>query len=149
MRKMGLFVSSLAFFLLVLALATPAQARCHSTFRKATNARKRGDYKVALPLYRQCANKGIAPAQHNLGIAYQNGHGVPKDLTEAARWYRMAAEQGLPKAQYSLGWRYMKGEGVPKDLPKALFWFRKAAAQGHTGAKKVLKKVAEFRRKKR
>jgi TPR repeat protein len=34
----------------------------------------------------------------NLGECYQNGNGVPRDRTEAARWYRFAATYGDPKA---------------------------------------------------
>ena len=43
-----------------------------------------------------------AEAQHNLGVMYHNGQGVPKDYAEAARWYRLAAEQGNRFAKYNL-----------------------------------------------
>ena len=44
--------------------------------------------------YRMAAEQGLAGAQFNLGVMYDNGRGVLKDEAEAVRWYRMAAEQG-------------------------------------------------------
>ena len=38
------------------------------------------------------ANEGDADAQSDLGYAYANGQGVPKDATQKAAWYRKAAE---------------------------------------------------------
>jgi len=38
----------------------------------------------------------------NLGAAYANGTGVPRDLAEAAKWYRKAADQGHPHAKEAL-----------------------------------------------
>ncbi len=49
------------------------------------------------------ADQGVADAQSNLGVMYDNGEGVPQDHAEAVRWYRLAADQGLALAQFSLG----------------------------------------------
>ncbi len=69
-------------------------------------------------------------SQNNLGIRFENGDGVPKDLVRAVYWYRKAAEQGNPTAQYNLGLMYEEGQGVPKNLSEAVAWFQKAAAAG-------------------
>ena len=37
-------------------------------------------------------------AQLNLGLMYENGLGVSKNLRDAVKWYRMAAKQGNKKA---------------------------------------------------
>ena len=63
----------------------------------------------------KAAEQGDADAQFNLGAAYREGDGVPKDAAEAVRWYRLAAEQGHAGAQGSLGVAYQNGEGVPRD----------------------------------
>ena len=42
---------------------------------------------------RKAAEKGDAVAQNNLGAAYLNGEGVPKNMTEAVKWFREAAER--------------------------------------------------------
>lgn len=44
--------------------------------------------------YRKSANQGNAEAQVLLGVLYENGFGVPKDLSLAAFWYKKAADQG-------------------------------------------------------
>ena len=42
---------------------------------------------------RALAEQGDTEEQFNLGVTYANGHGVPQDHAEAARWYRLAADQ--------------------------------------------------------
>lgn len=81
------------------------------------------------------AEQGHASAQHNLGIMYSNGDGVPEDDTKAVRWYRMAARQGHAGAQNNLGFMYDHGEGVPEDDVQAYAWYSIAAAQGEELAK--------------
>ena len=53
---------------------------------------------LAVEWYRKAAEQGLAPAQHNFGCAYGNGHGVPQDFPEALRWFRKAHAQGLEQA---------------------------------------------------
>ena len=51
---------------------------------------------------REAAEKGNAEAQFNLGLCYENGEGIQKDLQAAVNWYRQAAEKGNAEAQYYL-----------------------------------------------
>ena len=74
------------------------------------------------------AAQGDAPAQHNLGLMYYEGRGVPQDNAEALKWYRLAVAQGDALAQYHLGLMYAKGYGVPQDHIEAHKWFTLAAA---------------------
>ena len=69
-----------------------------------------------------------------LGLLYQEGWGVQKDLIEAAKWFRKAADQGKAGAQSSLGSCYTNGTGVEKNDVEAVKWYRKAADQGEVGA---------------
>jgi TPR repeat protein len=87
---------------------------------------------IAIP--KRQAAAGDAKAQCNLGVAYYNGDGVPKDEAEAIRWFRKAADQGYAEAQFNLGVAYDFGNGVPKDEVEAVRWYRKAADQGHAKA---------------
>ncbi len=80
------------------------------------------------------AEQGEAAAQNNLGVCYQAGEGVQKDLAEAAKWFRRAAEQGDAKAQLNLGACYLTGTGVQADKAAAANWFRSAADQGDAKA---------------
>ncbi len=67
---------------------------------------QRGDYATAIRELRPLAEQGVAEAQFNLGIMYNNGHGVPQDYAKAVKWYRKAAEQGYAEAQHNLGFMY-------------------------------------------
>ena len=93
-----------------------------------------GHCENSFEVLRDLAEEGNRYAQFFLGQAYHEGDGVPKDLTEAAKWWRKAAEQGLAMAQSSLGQAYHEGDGVPKDLTEAAKWYRKAAEQGYLDA---------------
>ena len=85
-----------------------------------------------LAAVRQAAEQGDVEAQHNLGVLYGMGRGVPLDDAEAVRWYRLAADQGHARAQFSLGASYDFGRGVSEDEDEAVRWYRLAAAQGVT-----------------
>ena len=57
------------------------------------------DFGEAVRLFRNAADQGVARAQHNLGAAYCNGHGVYQDFGKALRWLRKAAAQGHEAAK--------------------------------------------------
>ena len=76
------------------------------------------------------ADKGDAKAQCDLGEAYYNGDGAPKDYAQAAYWYGKAADHGYARAQYNLGYLYYAGMGVSQDSTKAASLYREAAEQG-------------------
>ena len=59
---------------------------------------------------KRLAERGLAFAQVNLGLMYDNGEGVTENDAEAVRWYRLAAEQGYASGQYNLGLMYDLGE---------------------------------------
>jgi TPR repeat protein len=86
--------------------------------------------------YRKAALQGHSTAQHNLGVMYGVGQGVPRDHVEAMKWYRMAAEQGDAGALFNLGIMYGAGKGVTQDYVQAHMWFNLAASRGNeTGAR--------------
>ena len=99
--------------------------------------------------YRLAADQGDQNAQYHLGLCYEYGKGVKKDMKQAVKWYRKAAEQGVarsgdvsvtegtlklygltkgvPSAQFKLGVCYATGKGVSKDIAEARKWLQKAA----------------------
>ncbi|NRA31565.1 MAG: sel1 repeat family protein [Parvularculaceae bacterium] len=83
---------------------------------------------------RSAAQQGDMAAQHNLGLIYDTGRGVPENDAEAVKWYKLAAQQGYMGAQYNLGLMYANGEGVPKNFVKAYSWNSIASAQGYAPA---------------
>lgn len=80
------------------------------------------------------SKKLIASAQYQLGVLYEIGTEVGKDLVDAVKWYYKAAENGHAMAQYKLGRYCQCGVVVVKDLDKAISWYRKAAEQGNSRA---------------
>ena len=87
-----------------------------------------------LAIVRAAAALGYVDAQQLLGDMYLQGHGVPLDYDESAKWYHKAAEQGSIAAQNNLGVAYLGGFGVPQDNVEAYAWFSIAADQGFLGA---------------
>lgn len=51
------------------------------------------NYKKGLELLTEAANYGYPVAQYYLGVAYQQGLGVDKDLKKAQKWFDIAAQQ--------------------------------------------------------
>src|SRR5438132_975852 len=88
-------------------------------------------------LHKQAA-QGNAWAQHNLGVLYDNGRGVPQDYVKARGWYEKAAAQGNAWAQAQLGQLYANGWGVPQNYATARAWYEKAAVQGNAWAQAQL-----------
>ena len=52
--------------------------------------------------YEKAAKQGHAAAQFNLGECYENGYGVPQDVSKAKYWMEKAAKQGFVKAKEAL-----------------------------------------------
>jgi len=56
-------------------------------------------YDIAVDYYKMAADQGLAEAQNKLGVCYQNGKGVNKDLKKATKYFKLAAEQGDSEAK--------------------------------------------------
>ncbi len=89
-----------------------------------------GNYTRAFILWLPLAEAGEIEAQFGLGLLYEQGRGVLRDIEAAASWYARAAEQGSMRAQTQLGGMYARGDGVPEDWSQAIAWWRRAEAQG-------------------
>ncbi|APZ54047.1 tetratricopeptide repeat protein [Salipiger abyssi] len=79
---------------------------------------------------RRAAEQGVAAAESELGLRYQNGDGVLQNFLLAADWYARAAQQGDADAQNRLGKFYFEGLGVERDHTVALRWLEAAAEGG-------------------
>jgi uncharacterized protein len=124
-------VRYLRFGLLILLIsASSADPASGGPFDDGIAAYERGDYATAFRLMKPLAEQGDAKSQHNLGVMYDYGRGVPQDNTKAVKWYRRAAGQGIPEAQHNLGLMYENGQGVPQSDTEAVKWYRRAAGQG-------------------
>jgi len=81
----------------------------------------------AVTMLSKAAEGGDAEAMMGLASFYEQGLGVPRDMTKALSWYEKAAGQNFPNAFYQLGLAYEAGKGVKADREQALKNFQKAA----------------------
>lgn len=117
-----------------LLLASPAW----SDFDQGVETYLRGDYELALDEFTELAQNGHSGAQYNLGLMYNNGNGVGRDMFEALDLWRRAAVQGHASAQYNLGLLYEGDDEIAEDFLEAARWYRSAAEQGHANAQNNL-----------
>ena len=61
------------------------------------------------------AEMGDAVAQYKVGLCYEKGDGVEKNIFLAFKWYEEAAEQDSVSALYRVALMYWKGEGTEED----------------------------------
>lgn len=80
---------------------------------------------------KMAADADYPDAQYSMALANYFGEvGIPKNLTEAARWARLSANNGLARGQLLFSKLLWAGEGVGQDRVQAVRWMKKAADQG-------------------
>ncbi|RIV25452.1 hypothetical protein DYU11_09140 [Fibrisoma montanum] len=89
------------------------------------------NFKQATYWYKRAAELGNTDSQSMLGLMYQYGQGVTKDINAAVKWFQASAKQGNADGQKNLGYMYLEGLGVEKDYTKALKWYKASAEQGN------------------
>ncbi|MGJ8564358.1 MAG: peptidoglycan-binding protein [Alphaproteobacteria bacterium] len=75
------------------------------------------DIKTAAIWFEKAAERGVVDSQYNLGVLYESGQGLPKNLNEAYVWYGIAAGQGDQYAQKQI--ETLKGNMSAADITKA------------------------------
>ena len=85
----------------------------------------------------KAAHETVAGACLYLGMKYEYGNRVKKDLSKAACWYSCAARKDWPAAQFFLAGLYEHGKGVVASPQTALAWFGLAAEYGYPGAEEA------------
>ncbi len=79
---------------------------------------------------KSAAGQGNVRAQWLLGLMYENGWGVARDVVSSAKWYRAAAEGGNSAAQTTYAAMCEHGTGTKKSVSEALKWYTLAAKSG-------------------
>uniref|UniRef100_A0A182PE68 Uncharacterized protein n=1 Tax=Anopheles epiroticus TaxID=199890 RepID=A0A182PE68_9DIPT len=70
-----------------------------------------GEYASAVSHLKLGASHQHAGAAFNLGICYEQGYGIAKDMRMALECYQLAAEQGHPQAIFNVGVFHARGFG--------------------------------------
>jgi hypothetical protein len=89
---------------------------------EADRRNARGDYAGAIRLWRPLAEAGDVNAAYNMGVMYDEGHGVSKNDGQAAIWYRRAADKGMGPAMLNLVALIANHARTPADLVPAYMW---------------------------
>jgi len=98
-----------------------------SFVRQALDVAPRFDARRKFKEIEDCADEGWAACQYHLGLMFNAGDGVGRDLDKALKWQRLAADQDLVEAQYALA----AMRQALKDPAQAAAWARRAADSGH------------------
>ncbi len=120
----------------VSCLAAPAQA----DFMKGWQAYQQGEFATALEQWTSSANDGDAVAQYNIGVMYDEGTGVERDVAKVIEWWSHAADQGHLMAQHNLALLFIE-RGGDGDFDEAAFWLKRAAANGFVRSQYSLAKL--------
>lgn len=86
----------------------------------------------------QEANAGDPLAQHELGLRFLLGEGVPADTSQAVFWIKKATDQNLTSAKYNYAILLINGIGVKWDPFSAFKLFQSAANDGMVQAQYVV-----------
>lgn len=122
-------------FLFLFALSVVAAPRARADdYKDALLAIQKSDWIRARSLLTPLAEAGHNGAQFSIGLMYQMGRGVEKDLDKAMDLYLAAAKKGFAPAENNIGVMYKLGIGRPVDFVEAAKWFE-LAAKDHTMAK--------------
>jgi TPR repeat protein len=73
------------------------------------------NYAEVHSLCEKAASSHYPTGDYCIGKLYDQGWGVERDLSKAAKWFREAAKMGHSMATLRLGEMYWKGEGVKQD----------------------------------
>ena len=85
-------------------------------------------YDKALEWYMKGARQGCRNCEFNIGVFYNDGRGVEKNIDTALEWYTKSAKKGHARAQRQAGNIHL-GKGRYEEAFK---WLTKSAAQGDT-----------------
>ena len=77
-------------------------------------------------------------AMRVVGLLYNWGDGVEKDLEESRRWYLKSAKLGNIQCLNSMGQAYLNGRGVPKDVARGIEFLEAAGCRGDDDAQEDL-----------
>lgn len=98
--------------------------------RGAQGSQREADKARAVELYKKAAEGGYALAQYRLGVLYQIGEGVDKDLRLARKWFAAASEAGLREAEFNYAIMLETGTGGSRDPAEAARLYEISAGKG-------------------
>ena len=101
-----------------------------------------GHDESAAVLLEATASEGHSKSQYQLGLMYEHGVGVDRDMRKAFEWLELAMLQGDPTAKYVLARYYEEGIIVEKDKRAAIRLRREAESEATIAAEEEDSKVS-------
>ena len=102
-----------------------------SEIAEASEAYSKEKYEEALAILQPLVDIQVSEALSLLGIMYQIGDGLPRNLQKAVTLLTQACELGDGTAAHNLGTIYAMGEeDIEKDFDKSRMYYRKARELG-------------------
>ncbi len=100
---------------------------------------KMARYASARRIWEALDQRNFGEAAFNLGILYEDGLGVARDIDRALDYYRRGAMLGSPKAMFRAGVMYWLGApGVTVDRDEGRRYLSMAAAAGDSEAQRYI-----------
>ena len=121
----------------------PAASADSDVSDAASKAFFAGDYVKAKQIWEKLAAENDPAAMTNLGIMYEKGLGVKRDMKAAEAQYLRAANLGYAQGQFDLGNLYYNGDGIEQDYKQAGRWYMAAAQSGHLRSQYYLAQMYE------
>ena len=84
----------------------PESVSGEDAYGKGLLAYENEHYRDAFNCFLEAAKRGNIKAQWRLAECYEDGNGVPRNPSEAAKWYQKLADEGDAEAQYRLAVSY-------------------------------------------
>lgn len=89
-----------------------------------------GDYAEARALYERACEASVADACADLGLLFQRGRGVERDVGRAFRLLQRACDLGSASGCHDLGVAWYRGLGVERAVEKSTPLYRRGCALG-------------------
>ncbi|MES0808447.1 caspase family protein [Roseibium sp. SCPC15] len=89
-----------------------------------------GNTDGAIDFYKQAASAGNTRALVSLGLLYELGQGVPKDLSAAREQFEQAYQNGSADGAINLAVSLYTGTGGPRDVQRAITLLEYASSEG-------------------
>ena len=117
-----------------LGFAQHSLAEAVGDYEEGYKAQALGDFSRGLPLLKQSADAGYAPAQSLLAELWE----AAGANQEALEYYIKAADQGDPRGEMGLAKLYAAGKAVKQDTAKAAELLKRAAERDYGEALKAI-----------
>ena len=91
-------------------------------------AYQENDFERAVKYWNNASKRDDASAQYSLGLMYEHGQFVDRDIRKATGLLKNSAQAGHPLAQYHLNILYAEDETIGIDFKKAANWYQKSAS---------------------